>query len=86
MALTEQETEWRKQFMQAYGGQFPGVALNEEKYESMLSGTESAQKALLKTFVEDVLLPAHEAELPRLEESVSALEDIIAVEQAYVDA
>jgi len=86
MALTQQETAWRIQYMRAYGGQLPGVAQDQEKFDAMLSGSETTQKALLKEFVQDILLPAHETELPRLEASIEALEGVIATEQAYVDA
>ena len=86
MSLTQQELNWRTQFMRTYSGQLPGVAQDQEKFDAMLSGSETAQKALLQEFVQDIILPAHEAELPRLEASVEALEDVIAIEQAYVDA
>jgi len=86
MALTQQETAWRTQFMRAYGGQLPSIPQDQEKCDAMLSGSETAQKALLKTFVEDIILPAHENELPRLQASIDALQETIATEQAYVDA
>ena len=85
-ALTTAEKNYLREIYVYYSGQLPNIPQNETIQTTILEGTEAERKAVIKAYLENIVIPNITANLAQMQAAYTDLNNKLTQMQAWVDA
>ena len=84
MALTAMEKQVARSMLKYYSGDIPNVPEDDAKIQAFIEANEAGKRTLIKTFMQNVLLPNEQVQLVNLQNAVTATQQRILQTQNYI--
>ncbi len=82
--LTDKEKEYSQGYLNYYSGRAPNMSQNKQKIDDFVFGDETTQRALLKDFITNILLPQIQVNKTSLENSIAQITEQVTELQTYI--
>jgi len=84
MALTDVEKQVARQMLKYYSGDVSQVPENDTVIQDFIAATEDGKRTMIKTFLQNVILPNEQVQLLNLQNAVTATQQRVTQIQNYI--